>query len=180
MCIRDSIPSSAFQRLISSSQSPSLVRTTNNIMPLQQPWHVAAASAAARRLPSQQHQQLLIGRRSSTATARVAWACSVSAAAASHGRRHAWCPSRYSHPLVSEVAVRNVYTKASGAASRTSRCRSIIGPVTRRFASTSEMSSVHRTKYAAVVVGGGPAGITVCFLLSPSSGELPFIIGGSG
>lgn len=65
---------------------------------------------------------------------------------------------------IPEVAVRDMYSKGSAASSRFGgvvlprvNTSSIMG---RRFAS--EMS-VHRTKYAAVVVGGGPAGITVCF-----------------
>ena len=53
-----------------------------------------------------------------------------------------------------EVADQNMYSQSSAVPLRPSCIR----PLSKRFAS--EMS-VHRTKYAAVVVGGGPAGITV-------------------
>lgn len=54
-----------------------------------------------------------------------------------------------------EVAVQSMYSKMSPL-----RRASSFGPntIARRFASD---MSVHRSKYAAVVVGGGPAGITV-------------------
>lgn len=54
-----------------------------------------------------------------------------------------------------EVAARSMYSKIGPPARASS-----FGPnsIARRFASD---MSVHRSKYAAVVVGGGPAGITV-------------------
>lgn len=68
-------------------------------------------------------------------------------------RRHGGVSAEWYLP---EVAVQNMYRQSSAVAGFGKSTSSSL--IVRRFAS---QMSVHRSKYAAVVVGGGPAGITV-------------------